>query len=429
MQNAVRGLWHNIRQHPDRAVNWCHLDRLRSNVNLWKSFFPGITPYYAVKCNPHPFIVNHLNSLGVSFDCASANEIKQVQASTKLLTDSALKSGSGQASNGIMHKVPSIIFANPVKNPHHLQFAKKVGVNRMTADCPEEVEKIQQYYPDAEIVLRIAVDDSQSICKFNSKFGLVPTKEGLSRFFNKIQPDAKAGTARTGPQVIGTSFHVGSGCLSALSYKDAIEKSRYVFDFAKARGINMTMLDIGGGFVQEQPLLTTVAKTINTELSLWKSTSNTFPKEVIAEPGRFLAKKAFDLYATVIGKKREGNHMKYYINDGVYGSFNCIMFDHISQFEFDIYRQCGSKAIPHKISKNLHGKWEVPTLKTTIFGETCDSIDVILKEIDVPELEIGDHICFHEMGAYTLAAAGKFNGFPTAMVYATDASTIVGHSF
>lgn len=58
---------------------------------------------------------------------------------------------------------------------------------------------------------------------------------------------------------------------------------------------------------------------------------------VIAEPGRFYVASAFTL-ATGIHSKRSVRgdensptiitHNMYYINDGVYGSFNCLLYDH-----------------------------------------------------------------------------------------------------
>jgi len=84
----------------------------------------------------------------------------------------------------------------------------------------------------------------------------------------------------------------------------------------------------------------------------------------------------------------------YYVNDGVYQSFNCIFFDHISPtpLVFDV----GDR-------KTLY--------KCTIFGPTCDSMDCIAKDIWLPELEVGEWLYFKNMGAYTVAAASPFNGF------------------
>src|SRR5438105_4921648 len=78
MENAVKGFWHYVRTHADSSVYRCYLGRLRSNVGLWQKHFPGIQPYYAIKCNPEPNIATTLASLGCGFDCASKNELTQV---------------------------------------------------------------------------------------------------------------------------------------------------------------------------------------------------------------------------------------------------------------------------------------------------------------------------------------------------------------
>lgn len=82
----------------------------------------------------------------------------------------------------------------------------------------------------------------------------------------------------------------------------------------------------------------------------------------------------------------------YYLSDGLYGSFNNIVFDH-------------AKPLPLSMKSS-----EVKS-RSTLFGPTCDSIDVVCKDIDLPEMEIGDWLYFVNMGAYTVASASSFNGF------------------
>jgi diaminopimelate decarboxylase len=48
---------------------------------------------------------------------------------------------------------------------------------------------------------------------------------------------------------------------------------------------------------------------------------------------------------------------------------------------------------------------------STVFGPTCDSIDVIARSVLLPKLKVGDWMYFQNMGAYTMAAASSFNGF------------------
>ena len=71
------------------------------------------------------------------------------------------------------HGVPAskVIYANPCKQTSHLKFAASAGVNLMTFDNHEELQKIKRFYPDANLVLRILTDDSRSLCKLGLKFG------------------------------------------------------------------------------------------------------------------------------------------------------------------------------------------------------------------------------------------------------------------
>lgn len=65
----------------------------------------------------------------------------------------------------------NIIFANPCKSKAFIQYAQRVGVKMMTFDNELELEKVAKYYPDAQMVLRIKVDDSHSVCRLGLKFG------------------------------------------------------------------------------------------------------------------------------------------------------------------------------------------------------------------------------------------------------------------
>jgi len=64
------------------------------------------------------------------------------------------------------------------------------------------------------VVLRIAVDESKSKCKFNVKFGMSPVAANLTQVFETVKRlNQKAELV----QPVGVSFHVGSGCESAGS--------------------------------------------------------------------------------------------------------------------------------------------------------------------------------------------------------------------
>jgi len=352
------------------------LTEIKKAVCRWKKCLPTIQPYYAMKCNPNNVILEFLYELGCSFDCASKTEIQQILQITK--------------------DPSKIVFAHPCKYPSHLQYAKETGVNLMTFDCEEELYKIKLYHPKAQLLLRLAVDDSQSLCKFNSKFGC--KQENVL----KLLKLAKI----LNLQLTGFSFHVGSGCKSADTYYDALRICRDATDLAESVGHHISMIDIGGGFIAHVDDDTSVtfediAHKITQGLhDYFKDTKIKF----IAEPGRFLVQKSHTLILSVVAKKKVGDTFIYYLNDGVYGSFNCIIFDHQNP-----------EIIPLEASS-------AKLYQSQIFGNTCDSMDEIKKCVWLPELCINDYVYVRNFGAYTTSAKSDgFNGYKVSRyVYTYD---------
>jgi diaminopimelate decarboxylase len=359
----------------ERAFYIIDLGEIVNSFTTWSRLLPDVQPFYAVKCNPNPVLLDALASLGANFDCASETEMKSIIEITKDPT--------------------RIIFANPCKMTSQIRYARANDVDMMTFDCEEELYKIKLYHPYAKLVLRLAVDDSKSVCKFNKKFGckLDQVKELLT-----IAKTLKLA-------VVGFSFHVGSGCTSADNFYEALRDCKKACDIAKEMAIPISIIDIGGGFpgLDRKIKFEDIAKRINDGLS------DFFGKELekqsirfIAEPGRYFAEKTHTLVLNVIGKKiitdDKGEKMiVYYLNDGVYGSFNCIYFDH------------------HQPTILPFNERDGKLFKSRLFGPTCDSIDLIADEIMLPELAISEIVYVENFGSYTVAASSNFNGFKTTI--------------
>ena len=198
-----------------------------SQMYQWKQFFPRVEIFYAIKCNPDRVIVQTLATLGCNFDCASRNEIRLVQ-------DIAKEIPGG--------KTPEIIYANPTKARSHIIEAVCRGVTMMTFDNKSEVAKCASVSTKIKLVLRIITDDSGSQCRLSSKYGAPKSQ------WRSLLSAAKS----HGMDVIGVSFHVGSGCRDASRYELALKDSRELFNIAESEfGFKMTLLDIGGGFPGE----------------------------------------------------------------------------------------------------------------------------------------------------------------------------------
>jgi len=357
------------------------LGEVARKYKQWTSLLPNVVPFYAVKCNPKLVILKTLADLGTNFDCASMHEIEAV------------------LSIGV--SPDRIVYANACKQPSHIRYARKVGVQMMTFDCESELKKVQANYPEAKLLLRLKTDDSSSVCQLSSKFGAVDTHgASLLRLAKSLDLN-----------VIGISFHVGSGCGDPSAYEKSLSSARMVFDEAKKIGYEFEILDIGGGFPGSDGKVSFpgIASKLSPALEKY------FPSgtKLIAEPGRFFVATSHTLVTNIISKKeitheatrelskrlatgeKEQDRFLYYVNDGVYGSFNNIMFDH-------------ALPVPRPLS-GAEGKDEL--FKATVFGPTCDGLDTIIKGTPLPDLEVGDWLVWPEMGAYTVAAASMFNGF------------------
>ena len=196
-----------------------------SQVYQWRRYFPRVEPFYAVKSNPDPVIIRTLATLGCHFDCASQNEMKMVHELCKELP-----------------RQPEILYANPCKPRQHLIHAILNGVRMVTFDNVQEVQKCASISKKIQLVLRIVTDDRGSQCRLSSKFGAPK-----ARWHNLLRAAKFHGL-----QVVGVSFHVGSGCRDASRYELALKDARELFDLAKNEyGFDMNILDIGGGFPGE----------------------------------------------------------------------------------------------------------------------------------------------------------------------------------
>ena len=342
------------------------LDKVAEQYTKWVKYLPNIQPYFAVKSNPDNIIINMLARLGCNFDCASKNELRNAL--------------------GITNNPDRILFANPCKVSSHIIYARENNISKMTFDCLEELEKIHNIYPDAQIILRICVDDTNSKCKFNSKFGCPLCN--IPSIFERIKSLQM--------NLVGFSFHVGSGCSDPRSFYNAIKDCAVIHKLSKDYGFNISLIDIGGGFpgVDKNIKFADICENINeaiAEFFAYETANNTI--KFIAEPGRYFTEATHTLVINVIAKKKEDNVIKYYLNDGVYGSFNCINYDHQTPELIPL--------LPRDAKK----------YNTTFFGPTCDSLDCIYKEIQYQELNIGDWLYVRNFGSYTIAPSTSFNGF------------------
>ena len=368
IQDIIRKYVNEKDEYDDEPFYIVDLGKVEEQYIKWVNYLPDIQPFFAVKSNPDNIIINMLAKLGCNFDCASKSELENALS--------------------IVNNPDRIIFANPCKISSHLIFARENNIGKMTFDSIEELEKIYNIYPGAQIILRICVDDTNSKCKFNSKFGCPLCN--IPKIFERIKSLQM--------NLVGFSFHVGSGCSDPVSYYNAIKDCKESYKLSQDYGFNISIIDIGGGFpgVDKNIKFADICDNINKAIVDFFSyeTNNNIIK-FIAEPGRYFTEATHTLVLNVIAKKTEENVIKYYLSDGIYGSFNCINYDHQTP-----------ELIPIISRENDNIKYN-----TTFFGPTCDSLDCIYKDIQYQELNMGDWLYIINYGSYTIAPSSSFNGF------------------
>ncbi|ETS61101.1 ornithine decarboxylase [Moesziomyces aphidis] len=371
----------------------------------WMRALPRIVPFYAVKCNPDPYVLQLLARLGTGFDCASNGEIEAV-----------LKLGINPA---------RIIYANPCKAASFVRHAAANNVGLTTFDNVDELDKMKRYHPSCKLVVRILTDDSKSACQLGLKFGA--PLDSVPRLLQRAR--------ELDLDVVGVSFHVGSGCYDPDSFRDAVHRARRAFDMGKEAGYIFDLLDVGGGFGHDN--FEMVAGVLGPAIDHYFPDEDFAPGgkqvagkpnglRIIAEPGRFYVHSAFALATNIIAARRgeptaadtepenDKPQVMYYQNDGLYGSFNCVIFDHVTVHPKVLTLGHEYAYEPTIVSPGVavdSGDEAKELQPCSVWGPTCDSIDCVRDLVHLPKgLKVGDWLVYENMGAYTICAASTFNG-------------------
>ena len=337
---------------------------LEATARAFVTFFPG-TVLYAVKCNPHPQVLDAFYRGGVRhFDTASLPEIAQIAET---------------------YDDAKAYFMHPVKGRAVIKSAYSIyGVRNFVVDHMSELDKvIEETGGDGlTIVVRLITPPAHgTLYHLADKFG-AEVEEAAALM--------KAAKARGCD--VGLAFHVGSQCLDPEAYSHALGLVGKTMDLA---GIEPVCIDVGGGFptpyigVNIPPL-----EDFFAEIRKGLKALDLKPTvQVYAEPGRALVADGCSLLVQIQLRKDK----RLYINDGIYGSLSELV-------------QGGIK-LPARLIR-LEGTVADATEDFILNGPTCDSLDVLPGSFRLPaDAREGDWIEIDRVGAYSNAMATHFNGF------------------
>jgi len=335
-------------------------DVVREKVGQIGKKISNAKVFYAVKANPDIEICRFIAELGTGFEIASEGELRML----------------GQ----IGVAADRIITSNPMKTFRFLEEAVDYGVNYFAYDSKAEVDKMARYAPGSNVYVRLTVPNEGSEWPLSKKYGVEIEDASMLLVYARDK----------GLNPVGITFHVGSQCNNPYNWQSAVDKACELWETAEAAGIKLRMLNIGGGY----PIRYTknVVSIENIEKKIEKALRQSFPQEVeiFIEPGRAVIGDAGVFIGSVIGKAVRGDENWLYIDVGVFNGF----MESIGGIKYNYI--VGSRG-EEKI-------W-------TVAGPSCDSMDVIDKEVELPEPEVGNRILIPSAGAYTISYASEFNGF------------------
>ena len=337
---------------------------IKRQAEFFLDKFPGRV-LYAVKCNPHLEVLQALYDAGIRhFDTASLVEI------------ALIREHFPQADCYFMH---------PVKARASISTAHQVyNVDHYVIDHEKELQKIIDTTGsgDGKVVLvRIVTPVHDAQYQLSDKFGVAADQ--AAKLLRQVH-DAQFQT--------GVAFHVGSQCRTPEAFVDGVKTA---LDVIAEANVPVHYLDVGGGFPalyedDHPPPLEDYFTSIDEAFEKAKLRRDCV---LMCEPGRGLVASGCSLLTQI--QLRKDN--KLYINDGIYQSLSETV--------------AGKMKLPARLI-NPYRDITSTTQDFTILGPTCDNLDILPVPFHLPDdAEEGDWIEIGQAGAYTNAAATRFNGF------------------
>jgi ornithine decarboxylase len=359
-----------VEQQPATPCLVLDLDRVEANFRAIQRALPLAHVYYAVKANPARPVLERLVRLTSRFDAASFEEVA-----------ACLAAGA---------RPEAISYGNTIKKASAIRRAHAAGVTLYAFDSAEELEKLAVNAPGARVYCRILVTNDGADWPLSRKFG---TSVDAAK-------DLMLRAADLGLDPYGLSFHVGSQQTTTRAYEVAIGKVAMLFTDLTEAGVNLRMMNLGGGFPigyrDEVPEIDSFGDAIMRAMT--GHFGNALP-EMLIEPGRSVVGDAGLVAAEVVlvSRRDKDDPVRWvYLDIGRFGGL----------------AETEGEAIKYRITTPHDGTELGPV---AIAGPTCDGADIMYEKSNyrLPlALRTGDRVGLLSAGAYTATYASQgFNGF------------------
>lgn len=357
---------------------------IRTIANEYKTAFkdyPNINMLYAAKAFMTKAICKIMSSEGFGFDLVSGGEIYTAHSA------------------GV--DMSKCLFNGNNKSYEELQLALEVGVGKFSVDNFLELALLNEAAgaagKKADILLRITpgiechTHEYIQTGHLDSKFGfdLTQIDDALELLRDEYQ----------NLNVIGLHAHIGSQIFETKIYYDEVEVIlKEIARIKEKFGIELHTINLGGGLGikytenDQPPTVEEIARQITTSVEENSKKYNTGDITIFIEPGRSIIGTSGVTLYTVGSSKQVPKGRKYVAVDGG-------MADNPRP---SLYQALYTAQVANKP--------EAPLAQTiTLAGRFCESGDILIKDVKMPELEEGDIICVYDTGAYGYSMSSNYN--------------------
>ena len=390
---------------------------IASQLVILRSVFEDFSILYSLKTNPHPAICRFMADSGLGADAASVYEVEK-----------ALAAGFTP------HR---IFYSAPGKTMHEL--AGALGKCVITADSYHELQRLDDLAGKTgatesrpmPVGLRINPSLSFGLGEFPEVGAGLSTKFGVDE--ESLTAHKQFFVSLKHIRIAGIHVFLRSQVLSHTALSASFEAIFKLAAFCRhSFGWELAFINFGGGLgiipSDEVAGLDTEALR-NSVNRLVTSYAPLFPGcDLLLESGRFLVGKA-GTFITRIEDIKESRGTTYVIAPGGLGGFlrPSVMglLDAVGSSAQGPFEPLYSNSSAHRIS--LPQKTAGPMIKVTVCGNLCTALDVVGKDVLMPEPEIGDILAVSNAGAYAATLSPfAFASFPRpAEIYRTRDNNFV----
>lgn len=355
--------------------------------------YPKVNMMYASKALCSMATSAIIASEGFGFDVVSAGEIYTVY-----------KAGVNMS---------KVLFNGNNKSFDELTLAIELGVGRISVDNFFELSLLNEiaksHDKTVDILLRITpgiechTHEYIQTGHLDSKFGfdLTQIDEAVDLILNDY----------TNLKLHGLHAHIGSQIFETSIYGDEIEiLTKEIARLDEKFNLKLDEINIGGGLGVKYtesdcpPSTFTIAEIIIKRLYECIEKYKIDAPALFIEPGRSIISTAGVTLYTLGSSKQVPKGKKYVAVDGG-------MADNArpSMYQAEYFAQIVNKP-DYELANTV-----------TIAGRFCESGDILIKEIKLPEIEEGDILCVYNTGAYNYSMSSNYNRVQKpAMVLVND---------